>query len=378
MTTTEQKPKSFDQFALPKPLANALVTLRYKEPTPIQQKALPYALDGKDIVGIAQTGTGKTAAYAIPLIKTLFLDHKAQAIVLVPTRELAMQIFVVIRQLTQNINGMKAWVLVGGTSMFAQVKSLPTLPRIVIATPGRLMDHLRQKTFHLQNLKVAVLDEADRMLDIGFEPQLQEIFRFVPRERQTMLYSATFPKTVERLSRLYMHHPQKITVGQISEPATDVTQVFIQTTLREKNMLLMDELDKRRGSVLIFVRTKHKADRLYNVLKSENFQADRFHGDLSQSQRNRVIEDFRQQRLRILIATDVASRGLDIPHIEHVINFDLPEIPDDYIHRIGRTARAGAKGEALSFVTPEDGIKWRNLTRHLQILGTKLTHTVKI
>ena len=371
MTSEPNRDQPFSSFPLPKQLADALEIMRYREPTPIQGKGIPVILEGKDLIGIAQTGTGKTAAFAIPMVKELFEDKEAQGLILVPTRELAMQIYEVIRQLTQNIKNLKAWVLVGGTSMFAQVKSLPRKPRLIIATPGRLMDHLDKRTFNLSAIKMVVLDEADRMLDIGFEPQIRRIFRHIPEQRQTLLFSATFPKQIERLTREYMKHPEKITIGKISQPAKEIEQSFIQTTVGQKNELLIQELNQRKGSVLVFVRTKHKVDRIAKLLVAENFEVDRIHGARTQGQRNRAISDFRNMKIRILVATDVASRGLDIPHIEHVINYDIPEVPEDYVHRIGRTARAGAKGESVSFLTPEDRSKWLHLSRHLHSMGVK-------
>jgi ATP-dependent RNA helicase DeaD len=375
MSTDNTSVTTFSSFDLPKPLSEALEIMRYREPTPIQIKGIPVVMEGKDMIGIAQTGTGKTAAFGIPMVKALYENKDAQALILVPTRELAMQIYEVARQLTQNIKNMKPWVLVGGTSMYAQVKSLPRKPRIIIATPGRLMDHLDKRTFSLSDLKIAVLDEADRMLDIGFEPQIRRIFQNLPKERQTLLFSATFPKTIERLTREYMNHPVKVTVGKVSEPAKEIEQSFVHTTTAGKNQLLINELNERKGSILIFVRTKHKVDRIARMLMDENFEVDRIHGARTQGQRNRVIQDFRTMKIRILVATDVASRGLDIPHIEHVINFDIPEVPEDYVHRIGRTARAGAKGKSISFLTNEDKTKWMYLSRHLNALGVKTSMT---
>lgn len=363
---------TFESFGLPKPLKDALTTIGYQTPTPIQEKGIPLVMEGKDLIGIAQTGTGKTAAFGIPIVKRLIEDKDSQAVVLVPTRELAMQVYDVMRQLTQNTRFIKSWVIIGGTSMYAQARSLPKFPRLIIATPGRLMDHLQQRTFSLSNVKVMVLDEADRMLDIGFEPQIRKIFQHVPKARQTLLFSATFPKTIERLTREYMNEPARLTIGKISEPGKDIEQSFIQTTVAQKNPLLIKELNERKGSVLIFVRTKHKVDKIARFLMDEGFQADRIHGARTQGQRTRVMKDFRNKLIRILVATDVASRGLDITHIEHVINYDLPEIPEDYIHRIGRTARAGAKGQSISFLTSEDKTKWLYLSRHLNSMGMKL------
>ena len=376
MSTENQSSQStFASFDLPKPLHDALEVMSYSTPTPIQGRGIPHVLDGKDLIGIAQTGTGKTAAFAIPMIKALFEEKEAQGLILVPTRELAVQIYDVVRQLTQNMKNLKAWVLVGGTSMFAQVKSLPRKPRLVIATPGRLMDHLDKRTFSFNDLDMVVLDEADRMLDIGFEPQIRRIFSKLPKERQTLLFSATFPKEIEKLTKEYMNQPVKLAIGKISEPAKEINQSFIQMTVGQKQDALVRELWERQGTVIVFVRTKHKVDRIAKMVAQAGIKADRIHGARTQGQRTRVMEDFRKKNIRVLVATDVASRGLDIPHIEHVINFDIPELPEDYVHRIGRTARAGAKGESVSFVTGEDKQKWMYLSRHLNSMGAKVELT---
>lgn len=367
---------TFEAFNLPPQLADALVTIGYKIPTPIQEKGIPIVMQGKDLIGIAQTGTGKTAAFGIPMVKLLIEDKNSQGLILVPTRELAEQVFQVMKQLTQNVKSIKPWVLIGGTSMFAQAKSLPRMPKLIIATPGRLNDHLERGTFVLANVRMVVLDEADRMLDIGFEPQIRKVFPFLPKKRQTLLFSATFPKTIERLTREYMSEPAKLTIGRVSQPGTDIEQSFIQTTVALKNPLLIQELEKRKGSVLIFVRTKHRVDRVTKTLQQAGFDADRIHGARTQAQRSRVMSDFRNKIIRIMVATDVASRGIDISHIEHVINYDIPEVPEDYVHRIGRTARAGAKGESVSFLTPEDKTKWLYLSKHLMSMGIKLDSTM--
>jgi ATP-dependent RNA helicase DeaD len=375
MSTENNNIATFASLDLPKPLTEALEIMRYTTPTPIQARGIPHVIEGKDLIGIAQTGTGKTAAFAIPMIRDLFNDKEGQGLVLVPTRELAVQIYEVVRQLTQNMKNLKAWVLVGGTSMYAQVKSLPRKPRLVIATPGRLMDHLDKRTFTFENLKMVVLDEADRMLDIGFEPQIRRIFQKLPKDRQTLLFSATFAKEIEKLTKEYMADPIKLTIGKISEPAKEIDQTFVQMTVGQKNDALIRELTEREGSILVFVRTKHKVDRIARMIADAGIKADRIHGARTQGQRTRVMEDFRKKSIRVLVATDVASRGLDIPHIEHVINFDIPEQPEDYVHRIGRTARAGAKGESISFITSEDRNKWMYLSRHLNSLGAKVATT---
>jgi superfamily II DNA/RNA helicase len=340
--------------------------MRYHTPTPIQQEAIPAVLAGEDLVGIAQTGTGKTAAFGIPIVAALAEDRTALALVLVPTRELALQIHEVVLQLTRHLPDIGACVVIGGASMHMQTRALDRNPRILIATPGRLLDHLEQRTVSLDDLRILVLDEADRMLDIGFEPQLRRIFRHVPRDRQKLLFSATFPKEVARLAEQYLDRPRRIAVGAVARPIEVIRQSFVRTTSTEKNAVLLRELADRKGSVLIFARTQHRTDRLAKLLAKSGFRTDRIHGNRTQGQRVRVMDAFRQEKIRILVATDIASRGLDIPHIAHVINYDLPQVPEDYVHRIGRTARAGAQGESLSLLTPEDSEQWRALSRYLE------------
>ncbi|MFH1264068.1 MAG: DEAD/DEAH box helicase [Pseudomonadota bacterium] len=356
---------TFDLFHLPPPVLSALRGMQYSTPTPIQSEAIPAILEGTDLVGIAQTGTGKTAAFGIPIVTILSKDPAATALILVPTRELAAQIHDVLTQLTRNLPAIRSCVVIGGASMHLQRLALTKRPRIVIATPGRLLDHLEQRTISFTNLKILVLDEADRMLDIGFEPQLKRIFRHVPPKRQTLLFSATFPASIERLAAQHLNHPKKISVGAISRPVDEVQQSFVNTTALEKNNVLLKELAERKGSVLIFARTKRRTDRVARLLSDSGFKADRIHGNRTQGQRTAVMDGFRKERFRILVATDIASRGLDIPHIAHVINYDLPQVPEDYIHRIGRTARAGAQGSSLCLLTPDDRDQWIALSRHL-------------
>lgn len=356
---------SFDSFQLPLPVQTALKGMRYYTPTPIQKEAIPAILDGKDLIGIAQTGTGKTAAFGIPMVTKLSQDPESQALILVPTRELATQIYDVFTELTQKLPTLRSCVLIGGASMHNQLRAIARKPRVFIATPGRLLDHLQQRTVSLKNVKTLVLDEADRMLDIGFEPQIRKIFQHVPRERQTLLFSATFPYAIESLSRQFMKQPKKVSVGSISKPVDTVKQSFVKTTSLEKNNVLLKELSERKGSVLVFARTKRRTDRVARLLETSGFRADRIHGNRTQSQRTQVINAFRKERIQILVATDIASRGLDIPHIAHVINYDLPQVPEDYIHRIGRTARAGAEGSSLCLLTPDDRDQWVALSRHL-------------
>ncbi len=356
---------NFDSFNFPVQLQSALRGMQYHTPTPIQAEAIPAVMTGSDLIGIAQTGTGKTAVFCLPMITALLKDPVAMGLILVPTRELATQIQDVVLRLTRDLPAIRSCVLIGGASMHMQHLALARKPRIVIATPGRLLDHLEQRTVSLANVKILVLDEADRMLDIGFEPQIRRIFRHVPAKRQTLLFSATFPYSIERLAAQHLVNPKKVSVGAVSKPVDTVQQSFVKTTSLEKNSILLKELTERKGSVLIFTRTKRRTDRVAQLLVESGFKASRIHGGRSQGQRDSVMKAFRQEKIRILVATDIASRGLDIPHIAHVINYDLPQVPEDYIHRIGRTARAGAQGSSLCLLTPDDRAQWIALSRHL-------------
>lgn len=354
---------SFADMKLSPAVQKSLQTMLFKDPTPIQLKSIPVALMGKDILGCAQTGTGKTAAFGIPLVESLIQDPNSMALVLAPTRELALQIIEVLRKLAANVAHTQTVLLIGGASMRDQFRQLHRKPRIVVATPGRLMDHLRRKSISLAKVKTLVLDEADRMLDMGFAPQLEEILEHLPTERQTFLFSATLPGNIKALAKKYLSEPEAITIGSVSKPTENIKHEVIQTTVKEKNNLLLDQLNAREGSILIFVKTKQKADQIADYLQDYGFSAGRIHGDRSQSQRLSSIKAFREEKFRILVATDIAARGLDVPHIQHVINFDLPQVPEDYIHRIGRTARAGATGNAVAFVVPQDRGLWSRITR---------------
>lgn len=367
MTTTPSSTKdainSFTQLNLVQPLMDSLKDMGYDTPTPIQAQSLPHSLAGRDILGSAQTGTGKTAAFAIPIINELMTDRNAKALILCPTRELAAQIEQNIFDMTKHCRGLKAVLLVGGLSMYRQAQNIKRGARIIIATPGRLIDHIEQRNIHLDRVKVLVLDEADRMLDMGFIPQLQEIIKHVPETRQTLLFSATFPKPIQGLAQTYLKNPERIAVGSVSRPVDKITQTVIETTQKDKKRRLMDELTKRSGTVLIFTNTKRRTDSLAQELSEEGHKVNTIHGDKSQFQRLKAIDGFKRGHYRILVATDVAARGIDISHIAHVFNFDLPLDKDDFIHRIGRTARNGKEGEAISFVTPNEKSQWRAIQR---------------
>ncbi len=353
---------SFYGFALPEGLQRAINELKFDVPTPIQTQAIPPALGNRDVIATAQTGTGKTAAFCIPIITKLEKNPNKAALILVPTREIAMQIGGVLAQLSKYLQKITPVTIVGGVPMSPQIRQLSKQPRIIIATPGRLADHLRRGTVSLFRIDMFVLDEADRMLDMGFAAQLNEILRFLPGNRQTLFYSATMPPNIQKLAARFLKTPVEVTVGPVSKPIEEIRQSAIQTTQAKKNTVLMDELKTRAGSVLIFARTKHRTDRLAIQLTQAGHQVNRIHGGRSQGQRNSAINGFKLGKVRILVATDIAARGIDIPHIAHVINYDLPMTAEDYIHRVGRTARAGADGNALSFVTPEERGQWKEIS----------------
>jgi ATP-dependent RNA helicase DeaD len=349
----------FSGFGLPAALLEVLTRMQYTTPTPIQLEALPPALEGRDILGSAQTGTGKTAAFAIPLITKLLSTPRGSALVLTPTRELATQVMSVIRKMLGERSTIQTALLIGGESMGPQFSQLRSRPRLIIGTPGRINDHLGRGTLMLHDTSFLVLDETDRMLDMGFSVQLDQIAKFLPKTRQTLMFSATMPHNIQKLSEKYLTNPVRIKMGESTAPAANISHEIVHTGEANKYDMLIKELDARQGSIIVFVKTKRGAERLSIRLNKQNHSSDAIHGDLKQSKRDRVIAAFREKKYRIMVATDVAARGLDIPHIEHVINFDLPHAPEDYIHRIGRTARAGAQGSALSLISPEDAGKWR-------------------
>ena len=363
--------KTFQELQLPAFLAEALRALAFEKPTPIQEQAIPVALNRRDVIGCAQTGTGKTAAFCIPIIVRLLKTPGRTALILVPTRELARQVEEVWKNLTRFTQGFKSTFLIGGMSMQTQVRSLRSQPRLIVATPGRLIDHLNRGSISISQTEILVLDEADRMLDMGFTPQLTQILRYLPKVRQTLLFSATWSSTMDQLAAKYLKDPVRITAGSASTPVEKINQTAIATTSVHKNETLLDELNQRKGSVLIFVRTQVRTDRVSRYLNEYGLEVNRLHGGRTQGQRNLALSNFKNGKVRILVATDIAARGIDVADIAHVINYDLPQMPEDYIHRIGRTARAGASGQALSLVTPEDREKWREITRLLSKTGSR-------
>ncbi len=359
-------PVSFESLGLSPALLQALANAKFSEPTPIQAKAIPAALEGRDVLGCAQTGTGKTAAFAIPMIERLADGPKGRprALILAPTRELAFQIQEAVDKLGRS-RRIFSTTIVGGSDMQAQVRGLRQRPDVIVATPGRLLDHMWQGTIQLTHLQIVVLDEADRMLDMGFAPQLNQIIDALPEDRQTLLFSATLPSNLGDLARMSLKDPVRVMVAKSATPAEGVTQLLHHTTQADKTSLLLSLLKEKTQSVLVFTRTKHRADRLGETLGKVGHRVAVLHGDRRLSQRRSALEGFRRGRFQILVATDIAARGLDVANIEHVINYDLPNTPEDYVHRIGRTARMKAVGSATSFVTAEDFGNIRAIERML-------------
>jgi ATP-dependent RNA helicase RhlE len=334
-------------------LLSALDRMKFTIPTPIQQKAIPIAMEGKDIMGIAQTGTGKTLAFALPMIQRL-TGMKGRGLILVPTRELALQVDEVFQKF-RNLIGAGTAVLIGGASMENQVRSLRRLPRIIIATPGRLMDHMERRTINLGDVRILVLDEADRMLDMGFAPQISKVVRTVPADRQTMLFSATMPEAIMRLASSYMKLPISVEIAKSGTPIEKVVQEIFIVRNEDKRLLLEKILYQYHGSVLLFTRTKYGASKIVRAVKDLGHSAAEIHSNRSLPQRREAMDGFKSGKYRILVATDIAARGIDVKNIEIVINYDLPEDPENYIHRIGRTGRAGQAGRAISFAMPDQG-----------------------
>ena len=353
----------FNELPIDNKLKNSIKFADFKTPTPIQSKSIPISLMGKDILGTAQTGTGKTLAFTIPMINKLILDKNAMALIICPTRELASQVMQTVLKLNVREIGIGNALLIGGEGMQKQLKKLKKRARIIVGTPGRINDHLKRQSLNLSKVSYLVLDETDRMLDMGFTPQIEAILKFIPKKHQTLLFSATLPNNILRISEKYLNNPERIAVGSLSTPIEKIKQETFQITQDKKYHELINQLVERNGSILVFVKTKHGADKIVKRLKYDGHSADAIHGNLRQSKRERVINNFRNGKSRILIATDVAARGLDIPLIQHVINYDLPQVPEDYIHRVGRTGRAGKEGSALTFLTPSDRSMWNSISR---------------
>lgn len=357
---------NFLEFGLPASILQSLEKMQISTPTPIQAMAIPAALAGTDLLASAQTGTGKTIAYLLPIISQLYERDDATALILAPTRELAAQVKDAAQQLIGRSTSFNLALLIGGEPMFKQLQALKRKPKIIIGTPGRVLDHLERGSLKLNQARFLILDETDRMLDMGFSEALEAIVERTPKERQTLMFSATMPQGIVKASRKYLNEPKHISIGSATQPSEQIKHESMQVHSGDKFDQLLSQLEQREGSIIIFVKTKIGAQELADRLKEENHSAEAIHGDLKQRRREQVIRAFRGQKNRIMVATDVAARGIDIPHIRHVINYDLPQCPEDYIHRIGRTGRAGAEGFALSFISPEDGRKWKMIHRFVQ------------
>ena len=354
---------NFEEFGLPQALVESLKNMQISTPTPIQAATIPVALTGRDLLASAQTGSGKTMAYLLPLLAKLAKHPTHCALILTPTRELAAQVEQCLYKLLGKDKNFQCALLIGGAPMFRQMAALKRRPQVIVGTPGRINDHLERRSLNLRECRFLVVDEADRMLDMGFGIQLDRIAEYLPQERQTLMFSATMPPNIDKLSKKYLQNPERVAIEATLESAPKIKQEVIRTTNSNKFSQLLEQLSAREGSIIIFTKTKRGADHMSKELKSLGHSANAIHGDLSQRQRDNVIRSFRVSAHRILVATDVAARGLDIPHIMHVINYDLPQCAEDYVHRIGRTARAGAEGNALCFVTPGDHGKWRAIAR---------------
>jgi ATP-dependent RNA helicase RhlE len=343
------------------PILNALEEEKYENPTPIQSKAIPVILSKKDVLGSAQTGTGKTAAFAIPILQHLFLDRRQDhqsrrinALIVTPTRELAIQIGESFTTYGRH-TGIKNVVIFGGVPQNKQTNALKTKPEVLIATPGRLLDLMNQGYIRLNDIKYFVLDEADRMLDMGFIHDIKKIIEKLPERRQSLYFSATLPPSIVELSRKILRDPVKIEVSPNSSTAETIQQHLYYTNKSTKNDLLLHLLDdEKMDQVLLFSRTKHGSDRIARFLKKKKVDADAIHGDKSQNQRQRALTKFKAGELRVLVATDIAARGIDIDKLQYVINFDIPNIAETYVHRIGRSGRAGEDGMAISICEPEE------------------------
>jgi len=365
MTNTTPISGGFYGLGIAPKLLEVLDRNRYTIPTPIQHQSIPIAIEGKDVIGIAQTGTGKTLAFGIPMIQRL-AQVKGRGLVILPTRELALQVEEAFHTIGKGI-GLRTACLIGGASMDRQKQMLRAKPHIIIATPGRLIDHLDQRILKLDDVKILVLDEADRMLDMGFAPQIKRILQSVPADRQTMLFSATMPQEIVRIASGYMKLPVRVEIARQGTLADNITQELFVVAKEDKMRLLEKILTEIHGSVLVFSRTKHGAKRIAVGVRAMGHNAAEIHANRSLSQRREALDGFKNGKYRVLVATDIAARGIDVTGIELVVNFDLPDNPDDYVHRIGRTGRAGREGHAISFATPDQGRDVREIEKSTRI-----------
>lgn len=361
MSHAHSSEATFAHLGLAPTLLAVLERLHFTVPTPIQARAIPVAVEGKDLIGIAQTGTGKTLAYALPMLQRV-ARIKKRGLVLLPTRELALQVDEVLQTVGRSF-GFRTALVIGGMPMSRQVEAIRRKPHMVIGTPGRILDHLQQGTLRLKDVGILVLDEADRMLDMGFAPQISKILAQVPRERQTMLFSATIPPAIVQIAARHMKMPVRVEVAPSGTVAAHVHQDLFIVQKEEKSRLLEKLLTEYAGTVLVFSRTKHGAKRICRSLRATGHAVAEIHSNLSLSQRRKSLAGFKTGTYRVLVATDIASRGIDVENIEVVINYDLPDNPHDYVHRVGRTGRAGRAGQAITFITPDQRGEIRGIER---------------
>ncbi len=355
---------SFKEMGLNPIIQASLDKLTFTTPTPIQAQTIPLTLAGKDVLGSAQTGTGKTLAFTIPLITRLLENESETALVIVPTRELAQQVAHMVRQLLGPKSALKTALLIGGESFIKQLGQLRNREtRIFIGTPGRIIDHISRSTIRTNATHFLVLDETDRMLDMGFESQIDQIVKQLPQDHQTVMFSATIPSNILKTASRFLKNPERIAIGKESSPVSKIKQEVIFVADNEKETTLIKQLEERKESIIVFVKTKWSSENLAHKLNDAGFKAIALHGDLRQNKRERVITAFRKATYPILVATDIAARGIDIASVRHIINFDLPQNPEDYIHRIGRTGRAGAEGFSLCLVTNKEKRNWMIIDR---------------
>ncbi|SHN31907.1 DEAD/DEAH box helicase [Gracilibacillus kekensis] len=346
---------NFNQLSISATIMKALEKMGFEEATPIQAQTIPLGMEGKDVIGQAQTGTGKTAAFGIPMIEKINpKERKIQGLIVAPTRELAIQVSEEMHKLAK-FKGLRTLPVYGGQHMERQIRALKDGPHIVVATPGRLLDHLRRRTIRVDNVHTAVLDEADEMLNMGFIDDIRDILKAIPEDRQTLLFSATMPKEIRDIAATLMKNPEEVKVKSKEMTVSNIDQFFVEVHEKQKFDTLTNLMDIHVPELaIIFGRTKKRVDELTDGLQARGFRAEGIHGDLTQGKRSSVLKQFKNGRIEILVATDVAARGLDISGVTHVYNFDIPQDPESYVHRIGRTGRAGKTGEAISFITPRE------------------------
>lgn len=345
----------FPDFSLHPKLLKAVEQMGYTQPTPIQTKAIPAALAGRDVLACAMTGSGKTAAFVLPILERLLSGPRGltRVLVITPTRELTAQVEEQFKQLSAG-TGIRSAGVFGGVAMQPQTRAFQSGVEVIVATPGRLLDHFQHPYARLEGLEVLVLDEADRMLDMGFLPDIRRVLRHIPKPKQTLFFSATMPAPIAALAKELLHNPVHINTERKAAPASGVTQAVYPVPQELKSALLLALLDRQITSAIVFTRTKHRANRLAEYLVKNGVKAERIHGNRSQNQRTEALAGFKAGKYRVLVATDIAARGIDVEALEHVVNFDVPAVPEDYIHRVGRTARAERTGEAFTLVAPDE------------------------